>query len=229
MTGVDGCRAGWIAIRRGDLVWRLYPTISALWAVHARDAHILIDIPIGLPEVGPRLTEAAARQVLGARRSSVFSVPVRAAVYAESYPAGCAINAQRTGKKFSKQLWNIAPKIREVDALLHTEPSARTVLKESHPEVVFWALNGNVPLLHPKKTEAGYAERLVLLNRLLPDAAQVVEAGLRQFKRAEVARDDLVDALALAAAASIGRLKSLPDHPETDAAGLPMQIVYPEL
>lgn len=96
-----------------------------------------------------------------------------------------------------------------------------------HPEICFWALNGQQPMKFNKKTRAGYAERIVLLERFLPGATDIVEAALAQYPRTRVARDDIVDALAGATTAALsGALRTLPPDPATDEAGLPMEIVY---
>jgi len=51
---------------------------------------------------------------------------------------------------------------------------------------------------------------------------------LKAFKRKELARDDILDAMALALTASFppGTLCTVPENPEKDNKGLPMEIVY---
>jgi predicted RNase H-like nuclease/catechol 2,3-dioxygenase-like lactoylglutathione lyase family enzyme len=228
--GVDGCRAGWFAVALrdgGEAQFYLYPTISKLWAEHQRDtpAIILIDIPIGLPEEGARAADLEAQRVLGERRSTIFPVPTRAALYASAYAEGSQINRLITGRMFSKQIWSIAPKIREVDALLRSSPEARATFKETHPEVIFWGLKGQ-PMRYPKKTNAGYTERITLLETFYPGAGEIVNQAMKAFKRGDIERDDVVDALAAAVAGKIATFATLPANPELDARGLPMQIVY---
>jgi predicted RNase H-like nuclease len=78
-----------------------------------------------------------------------------------------------------------------------------------------------------KKSKAGgYFERLKVLATIDPDAEAVIAS--RTHRRAEVARDDLVDAMAalLTAEGDPSQLKSLPASPETDSRGLRMEIVY---
>jgi predicted RNase H-like nuclease/catechol 2,3-dioxygenase-like lactoylglutathione lyase family enzyme len=228
--GVDGCKAGWFAVilRDGDEgEYKLYPTIGKLWAEYRPEspAIVLIDIPIGLPEEGARQADLEAQRILGERRSSIFSVPTRAALYASAFGQGREINRRITGRMFSQQLWNIAPQIREVDSLLRHDPEARATFKETHPEVLFWGLAGH-PMHSPKKTPAGFKERIKLVQTFYPGAAQFVDAAMKAFKRREVQRDDIVDALVEAVAGKIGTFATLPSTPEFDARGLPMQIVY---
>ena len=105
---------------------RIVPRFADVLAASERPAVVAVDMPIGLPErTGPggRAAENCVRPLLGARQSSVFSVPSRAAIYAPDYAAACAI-AQTTSdppRKVSKQLFNIAPKIREVDDVVAHE------------------------------------------------------------------------------------------------------------
>jgi predicted RNase H-like nuclease len=63
-----------------------------------------IDIPIGLPESGPRLADALARQVLGSRASSVFSTPIRAALEAEPYAEANALAHDERPRRLSAVL-----------------------------------------------------------------------------------------------------------------------------
>ena len=124
----------------------------------AAPATVAIDIPIGLPERaghGGRAAENAVRPLLGARQSSVFSVPARAAIAANSYRDACAIAlaASDPPRKVSKQLFMLAPKIREVDEVLRAEKAAAGRVFEVHPELAFWRLNGGRALDQPKKVK----------------------------------------------------------------------------
>ncbi|MBW1992041.1 MAG: DUF429 domain-containing protein [Deltaproteobacteria bacterium] len=176
---------------------------SGLWDKNRRASLILVDIPIGLKERGAaaRRCDREARRVLGPRKASVFPVPCRAAVYQPDYDAAIRENLRLTGKSIFKAVWRIVPRIREVDELLRREPSARRVVRESHPEVSFWALNRGRPLAHPKRTAAGAAERRQLLKAILaglqPSWGKLLEGPL-PFTPRQAAPDDFLDALALA-------------------------------
>src|SRR5262249_61531199 len=68
----------------------------------------------------------------------------------------------------SKQLFMIAPKIREVDACLLADAAARARVLEVHPELAFWRLNGERALDEPKKVKGKcYEPGLALRRRLL--------------------------------------------------------------
>ncbi|MCL6593222.1 MAG: DUF429 domain-containing protein [Alicyclobacillus sp.] len=136
------------------------------------------------------------------------------------------------GKGLSRQTWGIVPKIREIDLFLSEYPEARKVVRETHPEICFWALNGGRPLLYSKtrkvEREKGLAERLSLLQKFFPWAGEIWAEALATFRRREVSRDDILDAMAAAVTGLLGggRLKTLPPSPESDVRGLAMEIVY---
>lgn len=196
----------------------------------------LVDIPIGLwdagdPRAAPaRSCDAAARRLLGwPRSSSVFNPPVRPALEVASYAEACEVNARLTGKKLTIQGWNLVPKIRQVDRFLQSRSAPEPAIREAHPEVVFQGLAGGSPLRHRKKSTEGRDERLEILELHEPRAREIYQDVLHRSLRKHVARDDALDALALAVAARLGSergLKTLPDEPLRDRLGLPMEIVY---
>ncbi len=233
-VGVDGCPGGWVAVvQAGDgfLGCEVLPSFAAVLGRHPL-ALILVDVPIGLCDAGPeeRLCDREARSLLKQRRSSVFPAPVRAALCAADYKAASLLNREETGGRrgLSRQSWAITPKIREVNECLAGDHGPLPVVREMHPELCFWALNGRQPLLHNKKTEEGYEERIALLSRSHAGSASFVDAVLREHRRCVVRRDDVVDALvgSVTAFLSGGGLKTLPEAPECDSAGLPMEMVY---
>lgn len=231
--GVDGCPAGWIAIglgARGASSVHLAPTFPALVDVLTRPRLVLVDMPIGLPSaaVPDRLCDRAARALLGrGRASSVFPVPARAALSATDYERACDINERELGKRLSKQTWNIAAKIRELDDYLEAG-SAPCPIREMHPEVAFAGLNGGAPVAPGKKTSEGRAARLDVLSRHLAGAAEIAAAVRDRCTRQQAADDDILDALVGAVLARHGdALKSLPEVPVRDERGLLMEIVLP--
>jgi len=157
---------------------------------------------MGLPDhIGPegRGPERMIRPLLGARQSSVFSVPPRAAIYAADFGSACAaaLAASSPPRKVSKQLFMIAPKIKEVDIALRTDGAGIGRVYEVHPELAFWRLNGESALSEPKKVKGvSYVPGLALRRRLLITAGlpiSIVEAAPPKGAGA----DDLLDALAI--------------------------------
>ena len=236
LAGADGCPGGWIvALVRPDgdeASLRIVPRFADVLAASERPAVVAVDMPIGLPErTGPggRAAENCVRPLLGARQSSVFSVPSRAAIYAPDHAAACAI-AQTTSdppRKVSKQLFNIAPKIREVDNVLRTNPDSKGRVFEVHPEVAFWRLNGERALTEPKKVKSRPYEPGLVLRRKLLIAAGLPAEAVNAVPPKGAAADDLLDALACAAIArriDAKIARPFPDPPPRDAHGLPMAI-----
>ncbi len=240
--GVDGCSAGWVAVQFDEDSYKdtyLYENIDELWLAHGDEAEqILIDVPIGLRENSnaKRPCDDAARKKLSPNRhSSVFSVPVRAAVHGESYEDAKETQEKRTDGSLGVQSWAIADKIAELDSFLREiEPDAVGTIREAHPEVCFWALNGESATEYSKTGQpaAAFWERIGILEDIddtIVDDVRDAATGLN----ADIGNDDVIDAFALALTASpkTRPLQTLPDEwPEGDRGDptgeLPMEMVY---
>lgn len=241
IVGVDGCPAGWIAVSRhpsGDLVTRIFTAFGELAHVHS-SALIVVDIPIGLPDIstrGGRAAEQSARTVLRRRRPSVFPVPSRSTVYLEplSFPdfasrkaarARASVHAMLTSNPpggLTHQSFAIFPKIQDVDGWLRAPREGGAEVFESHPEVAFCILNDGKEMAHPKKSEAGQLERRAVLSR-----CGFPETFLAFQRSKDAAHDDFLDACAmLSVAARIcrGEATSFPSPPDSDAHGIPIAI-----
>ena len=237
-VGVDGCPRGWFSVGldgHGGFEVAVFPTFRELLSQYSGAELVLVDIPIGLPEgEGGRDCDRETRKRLGARRSSVFPCPTRqtvrqAADSPRDYRAACNVERRLTGKNISQQAFRIAPKIAQVDeTLLKRGPNAVPRIREVHPELCFWALNQRQPMKFNKKKAQGETERLKVLERFNPHAQNAFDAACKKFLRKDVARDDIVDALALAVTAKQGHgmLRTVPEDPPRDAKGLPMEIAY---
>jgi predicted RNase H-like nuclease len=231
-VGADRCKAGWIAVVFDGDHWTVdvHLTTTALWRAYSHAGLILLDIPIGLRDSGSieRACDLAARRAIMPRHNSVFPAPCRQALTVLTYGEASNINDQITGRKLSKQSFAIMPTIREVDDLLASEPSARLTIREMHPEVCFWGLAGKRPMQHYKKDEAGFEERLEVLTNFYSPSADLIQHALTHFRSSILSRNDVVDALVGAITASAGstHLYTLPDVPECDSRGLPMEMVY---
>lgn len=237
-AGIDGCRAGWVAaIARADTSTelRLFADLDAVVRWRERDAGravVGVDVPMGLPpRAGPRPCDRDARRELGLRWMSVFAPPDRELLGLDFAAARAVVRRRRRADPagvhpvMTHQTINIAPKIAEADRVLRTDPGRQEWLLEVHPELSFQALAG-APL-EPKRTSTGAARRLTLVARRFPDAPQ--RLGERRWPRAQVARDDLLDAYAvlwtaLRVARGPGHHRRLGDR-RRDARGLRMQIV----
>ena len=229
--GADGCKGGWVAaiIRGGTLTVKRFRTVQGIAQEFPQFEEFLIDMPIGLPETKwEQRPEAAARKLLGPRSSTIFPVPARQAVYAETEEEQKAENQRVLGKSLSKQTIGILPKIRELDAFLGAHPEYANVICESHPELCFARLKGSV-LRSQKKELVGLGERCeVLANYLEPEALRGIGNRAREL---QCNPDDVLDAVCLAVVASLkaqGRCETVPKEPDQDANGLLMQILIPK-
>jgi predicted RNase H-like nuclease len=238
VAGVDGCRAGWIAVlmRIGDPTSAriaVAPTLAAVVDAPERPAVVAVDMPIGLPEHtkgSGRVPEQLIRPLLGQRQSSVFAIPSRQSVYAADYGEACALALATSDppRKVSRQGFGIFPKIREIDALLRARPELMETIFEVHPELAFWALNDRQPLDQPKKVKGVPFEPGMRLRRaLLKRSGLLAEALIGSPPPRGAAADDLLDALAgltVALDLATGGGQSFPDPPGRDAHGLPVAI-----
>lgn len=236
VLGADGCRSGWLCVLldaasgtpRDAFIGASLAEIVALPDI----ARIAIDVPIGIPSFSGSLgrgCDTALRRQLGARQSSVFAVPPRAALAHTDYRRACeaAFAHSEPPRQVSKQCFHIFPKIREADALMTPDLQARMV--ECHPEGAFWAMNGRRPLAEPKKLKSQpYPAGMALRRQLLLAAGFPAEfLGRSRFRRAEAAEDDFLDACACAWTARRvlrGEAHRFPDQPRTDPRGLRMEI-----
>jgi len=236
VAGTDGCRAGWTVAFAGlnheDIRVRVLSRFGDIVAAPEQPRLVAVDIPIGLPaHIGPqgRGPERAVRPLLGDRQSSVFAVPSRRAVYARDYREACrlALETSDPFKRVSKQLFMIAPKIREVDETLRNAPSLTDRVFEVHPEVAFWRLNGGRALTLPKKVSGRPFGPGLALRRTLLSGHGFSKAATEGAPPSGAAPDDLLDALACAAIArriAVGVAVPFPDPPLRDEFGLPVAI-----
>lgn len=234
--GLDGCHGGWCAVRldlEGDSGRVHDPAVLSLDEVIASDAEtICIDIPIGLLDCpGPRGCDAGARRVLGfPRATSVFPAPSRKVLplcsSPDNYVAACDLNFQVTGRRLTRQTFHIASKIAEVDQAITVAGKDR--IREVHPEVCFWALNGRKPMAFNKKKTGGRMERWAILRKLMPSLPP--EPQLPPEIKSRCGWDDYIDALVAAWTAAClvrGTATRIPDHPPPDERGLRMEMWLP--
>jgi predicted RNase H-like nuclease len=229
-TGIDACKSGWFYVLMNQTGWEMgvLSSIEAIQSIADSDSKILIDIPIGLREKGnlERLCDLEARRRLQQPRAcSVFPAPARQTLSAENYDEANQINRHYTGRGLSQQTYAIVPKIREVD--IFKQKNSDFTIREMHPEVCFWALNNFQPMKHNKKTKDGILERRKILNYYCKYSDEIFQTALKKYLRKEVARDDILDALVgTVTAMKYKQIKTLPDKPEIDPKGFPMEMVY---
>lgn len=235
--GVDGCPGGWLLVGLGPggvCGPRFASRFTEVLAYVGGGGLIFVDIPIGLPDARQieRRCDVEARQALGKRGCTIFPAPVREVLdLAESCKHREASDCQRelTGRGLSIQAHCLFPKIREVDGVMRLEPQVQGWVRESHPELCFASLNGGRPVYLPKRSKAGFEQRLGVLRRYLPGVDAVVSGYHRRRGPGGPAADDVLDAAVLAVNAWLGARQGFKTFPtegvELDRYGLRMEMV----
>ena len=198
IAGVDGCKGGWIAVYEdtdsGQLDCRVGRWFKDVMTSHAPLAAVAVDMPIGLREDKEgRECDIEAREILKARRSSIFPAPAAGVIdlfrkrgqkeWKEPSAYKCATKI----KGLSKQSFNLVPKISEVARYLEGHPREQRRIHESHPEVSFAAMKSGKtgsfdPMHHPKKTFGGLVERRALLTAFFGARFEEFEARAVDYR-----------------------------------------------
>jgi predicted RNase H-like nuclease len=199
IAGADGCRDGWLVVlwrpATDTVRRRTVEGIDALLALPEAPVVLGVDMVIGCPDraaPGGRRCDRQARRLLGhPRGTSVFSPPAYGALSAATYD-----EAQRRNRAsgpdapgLSKQTFHLIPKMRALADRL--TPARQERVREVHPELAFYAMNGDRPLAASKHTDAGRAARTDLLNANgFPDVRDAIDA----LTGGPVGPDDVLDA-----------------------------------
>jgi predicted RNase H-like nuclease len=220
IVGIDACKSGWIAITlRGATVSAIHLRRIDELDTAIPDAEVVaIDIPIGPPTTGRRLADIEAKTSLGKRASTLFVVPVRAALEAPTHSEATRLSRELSGFGISQQAYALAPKILEVERWLSSAPCP---VWEVHPELSFAELQGAV-MMSSKKSWAGMLKRRGALLRVGIDLDDVAgDAG------EWAATDDMLDAAVAAWSRrriSEGRARSIPAVAPIDPLGREIAI-----
>lgn len=221
VLGVDVARGGWVGALldpSGHGTPLLFTGASVAEVVERAGAVavVAVDIPIGLPDDTRRDADLQTRAFLPGKSSSVFTTPVRDAVYAESYGRANALSRERVGSGVSQQAFELRKRIQEVDAWVRQD--LPFVVAECHPEASF-ALMAGAPIASKKRSAEGAKDRRDTL------AAHGIYVPLSA--PTGVGTDDMVDACAAAWTAhrvKTGMARSFPDAPQTFSDGIPAAI-----
>lgn len=199
VAGADGYRDGWVVVLRRfvpDTVrCRVLDSVDAVLNLPEEPVVIGLDMVIGCPDQakrGGRACDQAARSLLGhPRGASVFSPPAYAALGAETYE-----EAQRRNRKtgpdapgLSKQTYHLFPKMRAVARRM--TPARQERVREVHPELSFYAMNGDAPVDAGKRTDEGRKARIDLLNA---NGFPNIESTVSAHAGGALGPDDMIDA-----------------------------------
>jgi predicted RNase H-like nuclease len=221
-VGVDACPHGWFAtvLTDDEIETKVYEDFSEVVEDHP-ETQILVDIPIGLPTGSRRDCDIEARDLLGCRGNSVFYPPCDAAAKLEDYDEANEKHREMMGHGLSQQAHAIRKKINEVGEAVGERYDGP--IRESHPELCFYAFNGQ-PVANPKSSKLrGLPFRQHLLEQENRGFAEVYAQVLDDTLRKEVGRDDILDSMVLALAAQSEKLQSVPEEPGPNVP----RIYYP--
>jgi len=197
--GADGCPDGWLVVlshpATNTLRRRTVPDVTALLDLPEAPAVLGVDMVIGCPDrarSGGRRCDQMARQRLGhPRGASVFSPPAYEALQATTYE-----DAQRRNRAsapdapgLSKQTFHLMPKMRALAERM--TPALQERVREVHPELAFYTMNGDAAVEASKHSNDGRDTRAALLEANgFPD----VQAAMEAFADSGVGADDVIDA-----------------------------------
>jgi predicted RNase H-like nuclease len=196
---------------------KVYDTFMEVLDERPSFSSIVVNAPIGFRdtlEQGPRTCDVDARRLLGARGRFVHNAPMLPTVLRGISGADDHVDA-------------ITAHLLQVYAEVAKEmsPFRQRQVYEGHPELSFYFLNGEKPLLRSKKIYEGRDERETILIKKVPNIATVLNADLPP----RIRRQNVLDAAALLASARrvfTRSAKRIPADAEWDSQGLRMELVY---
>jgi predicted RNase H-like nuclease len=226
VAGIDGCRSGWLIVEAHTDLSKAELNFAPNWHDVKSTARVIaVDMPIGLSRDGVRQCEVEARRLLSPCASRVFKTIARGALRFAQKDWNVA-NQWSKDQGFggiSKQIWNIRPKIKEIDRAIAPADQLRVV--EAHPELAFARLNGGRPL-DSKHTRGGILARQALLQRA---GFTNLDGWLQSLRGRGAKADDLFDACVLVLTARNilrGDGREVPAVEQRDSRGLKMAIAY---
>jgi predicted RNase H-like nuclease len=110
-VGVDGCKAGWFYVASDGRLKKcgIVSSVSDVFTRFVDISEVIIDIPIGLynADAEPRPCDVQSRRFIKPRGSTIFPAPLRPCLMPDDYILACSVSEQLSGKKVSKQAFNI--------------------------------------------------------------------------------------------------------------------------
>ena len=227
IAGIDGSKGGWVCVSGYENNFKelKFEKLKEFNDIKSKDFDlVLVDIPIGLDinlKKGGRIVDKLARKELLTNKSSIFNAPSRLVLEATNYEEANKINKNK-GMGLSKQSWNLVKKIKEVDDFIRN--SNKTIIFESHPEIIFQAMKGD-KVSTKKKNDEGIIERRNLLEKNGFNKV-FLERNL-SAKDSFYKKDDFIDACSLFWSANRAIAKTevkIPNDIVLDSEGIIMQI-----
>jgi len=226
VAGMESCSYGWMAVTVEfdqevlSEEHHLFSTVREAFSLFPRPGIFAVNVPIGLLDdsaKGGRECDRQARKVLGKPRgNSIFSPPSRSSL-------NCSTFEQARSSGLNRQSFAILPRVLEMDQIIN--PERQSWIKEAHPELSFYMMDGLRPTEERRKTSPGRKARVDLLMRFFHQVGE----GSTRFTRKDVLPDDVLDAYAAAWTAMRvfkGEAGYIPENPMCDSRGVEMAIWY---
>lgn len=230
IAGVERTRAGWLTVvsDHGAVKAYIFADFATLLKRLPDLDTLVADVPIGLPRQYPRQCDKLASQAIKPRHNNVFMTPLRPVLDCASHADANAMHKSLCGIGLSQQALHILPAISEVDQAIQAGLISTDIIHEGHPEVSFWAANGQQPMPDIKQSPVGhYCHRRLLEREFGQDYFPAIR---KQFPlKRQTDDDDILDALILlwtAQRIADSSADCFPAQPETDPTGIDMAICY---
>lgn len=225
IAGVEPCPGGWLVVSArlsGTTAHpqqpEVFPTFTELLDYKPAFDVIAIHCHLSFPEedsVGGRTCDKLARQLLGWPRSgSIGSPPSRHYLRTGDLDARTRKGLNPINARMMRRFAEVAEEM---------QPYRQRQVFEVHPELSFYQLNDDRPMLHSKRTVEGQAERKALVEARIPGVDAVFSAQLPKISLHHLldATADMVTARRISARA----VERLPEEPEWDEQGVRMELV----
>jgi predicted RNase H-like nuclease len=225
IAGVEPCPAGWLVLSgrlQGITAHPQEPEVFATFAevLDYRPSFEIVAIHchLSFPEEdtkGGRTCDKLARQLLGWPRSgAIGSPPSRHYLRTGDLDARARKGLNPINARMMRRYAEVAEEM---------QPYRQRQVFEVHPELSFYQLNDDMPMLHSKYTEDGVAERRALVASKIPGAEDVLDVQMPGVTARHLldAMADMVTARRIAARAVI----RLPEDPEWDEQGVRMELL----
>lgn len=233
--GIDGCPAGWIGVcvdlndPGGSPRTAIFKGFDQVLEESGRSDVIAIDVPIGLVSSGRRECDQEARKRLGKFQRCVFDAPIRPVLGLDSPKEALSKLRELNGAEatLNPRAFGFWKRVAEVDSAFAGRVRN---FHEVHPELCFWAMNDKRLLRYPKRSPAGFIERLTLLSSGFIGCKSLLDL-FKRIDSAKVAVDDILDACAAAWTArriAEGKADCIPPKPGVapDVRGLRMEMWF---
>lgn len=225
IAGVEPCPGGWLVVGarlQGITAFPVEPEVFPTFAeiLDYRPAYdvVAIHCHLSFPEEdteGGRTCDKEARKLLGWPRSgAIGSPPSRHYMRTGDLEARSQKGLNPINARMMKRYAEVAEEM---------QPYRQRQVFEVHPELSFYQLNDDTPMLHSKHTEEGVAERRALVEARIAGVETVLDADLPgvELRHLLDATADMVTARRIAARA----VERVPEDPEWDEQGIRMELL----